>query len=69
MERLRVGKSLVSLRFFRKADGESDYKIIDMQGKLHVVRQPSPWSFTSGWAERVKDAVSGLLPHGKSSAA
>ncbi len=69
VERLRVGQSLVSLRFFRRADGESDYKIVDLQGKLHVARQPSPWSFTSGWAERVKDAVSSLLPHGKSSAA
>lgn len=68
-ERLRVGKSLVSLRFFRRADGQSDYEISEMQGKLHIVRQSSPWSFTSGWAERVKDAVSSLLPHGRSSAA
>ncbi|MGH9737449.1 MAG: glycogen debranching N-terminal domain-containing protein [Candidatus Acidiferrales bacterium] len=69
VERLRVGQSVVSLQFFRKSDGESDYKVVDLQGQLHIVRQPSPWSFTSGWAERVKDAVSSILPHGKSSAA
>ncbi|MGA9883731.1 MAG: glycogen debranching N-terminal domain-containing protein [Candidatus Acidiferrales bacterium] len=69
VERLRVGKSVVSLQFFRKSDGESDYKVVDLQGELHIVRQPSPWSFTSGWAERMKDAISSILPHGKSSAA
>lgn len=47
---------MVSLQFFRTADGKSDYKIIDLQGTLHVLRQPSPWSFTADWGERVKDA-------------
>ncbi len=69
VDRLRVGAATVSLRFFRNAAGESDYKIVDLQGTLHVLRQPSPWSFTAGWAERVKDAISSLLPHGKISAA
>jgi glycogen debranching enzyme len=69
VERLRVGKSSVSLRFFRKSDGSSDYKVLDLQGQLRIVRQPSPWSFTLGWAERVKDSIGSLLPHGKSSAA
>lgn len=69
VERLRIGKAMVWLQFFRTADGKSDYKIIDLQGTLHVLRQPSPWSFTADWGERVKDAISSLLPHGKASIA
>jgi len=69
IERLRVGKATVSLQFFRTSDGKSDYKVVDMQGTLHVLRQPSPWSFTADWAERIKDTISSLLPHGKASSA
>jgi len=58
-----VGPSSVSLRFFRTADGDTDYEILDQRGKLHIVRQPSPWSLTAGWGERVRDAVESLLPH------
>jgi hypothetical protein len=36
--------------------------VIDKRGHLHVVRQPSPWSLTAGFGERVKDAVESLLP-------
>lgn len=60
---LRVGDATVSLQFRRKEDGTTDYKVMDLEGKLHVLRQPSPWSLTAGWAERVKDAISSLLPH------
>jgi hypothetical protein len=32
-----------------------------LSGKLHVLRQPSPWFLTAGFAERVKDVLSSLL--------
>jgi glycogen debranching enzyme len=62
---LRVGEATVTLRFFRQGDrhGEpTDYEILDLKGKLHVLRQPSPWSLTATFAERLKDALTSLLP-------
>jgi len=29
---------------------------------LHIIRQPSSWSLTATFAERIKDALSSLLP-------
>jgi glycogen debranching enzyme len=58
---LRVGEAVVSLRFRRQAGG-STYEVLDQRGPLHVLRQPSPWSLTAGFAERVKDALTSLLP-------
>lgn len=29
---------------------------------LHILRQPSPWSLTAGYAERLKDILTSLLP-------
>jgi len=62
LEHVRIGKAVATLRFERKDDGTTDYRVMDIRGKLHVLRQPSPWSLTTGWAERVKDAVFSLLP-------
>ena len=58
---LRVGDARVTIRFYRKPDGASDYEILDMRGKLHVVRQPSPWSLTADFAERLKDALTSFI--------
>jgi hypothetical protein len=62
LHNLRVSKAVVSLRFYRRDDGSSDYDVMDKRGHLHVVRQPSPWSLTAGFGERVRDAVASLLP-------
>jgi glycogen debranching enzyme len=59
---LRVGKATVSLRFSRERDGSSSYEVLDKQGTLHLVRQPSPWSLTAGYGERVKDLLASFLP-------
>ena len=58
---LRVGKSRITLNFKRQASGETDYKVRESEGEIHVLRQPSPWSLTADWGERVKDAVGSLL--------
>jgi hypothetical protein len=63
VHKLLVGQARVSIRFFRTSDGGTDYEILDKRGTLHVVRQPSPWSLTANWGERVRDAISSLLPH------
>jgi hypothetical protein len=59
---LRVGDATISIRFYRKGDGGGDYEVLDKRGPLHVVRQPSPWSMTATFAERLKDLLTSLLP-------
>jgi glycogen debranching enzyme len=62
LRRLRVADAEVSLRFFRKPDGDSDYEVLAQRGSLHVIRQPSPWSLTANFGERLKDLVLSALP-------
>jgi glycogen debranching enzyme len=65
VERLRVGNATVTLRFTRNADGETEYKIEDLNGALHIIRHPGPVDLTAGWAERTKEVVDGLLTPSK----
>jgi glycogen debranching enzyme len=62
LEQMRVGQATISLRFTRNENGHTDYEVTELKGKLHVIRQPSPWSLTAGFGERVKDAIASLLP-------
>jgi glycogen debranching enzyme len=62
LRRLRVGAATVTLRFVRGENGVTDYEVLEKDGKLHLLRQPSPWSLTAGLAERAKDALTSLLP-------
>ncbi|WP_245269845.1 glycogen debranching enzyme [Ensifer sp. WSM1721] len=59
---LRVADAVVTLRFFRRKDGRSDYRVLEKRGRLHVIRQPSPWSLTAGYWERAKDILLSLAP-------
>lgn len=59
---LHVGAAAVTLHFWRGKNGRSDYRILDQQGKLHIFRQPSPWSLTATFGERLKDLLASLLP-------
>lgn len=59
---LRVGEATTTIRFVRKPDGATDYTILDKHGWLNVLRQPSPWSLTATFAERLVDALKSLLP-------
>lgn len=59
---LRVGQARVTIRFYRTDDGASNYEVLDKRGALHVFRQPSPWSLTATFAERLKDALTSLMP-------
>ncbi len=62
VQNLHVGGAEVDLDFYRAANGTSEYRVIDLRGKLHIVRQPSPWSLTAGFGERLVDALSSALP-------
>jgi glycogen debranching enzyme len=61
LEQLRVGDSAVSIRFFRRPDGSSDYDVTHRQGAVHIVRQPSIDSLTATMGGRVWNAVSGVM--------
>jgi glycogen debranching enzyme len=63
LRNLHVGPATVDLRFYRTKGGESDYEVLDKRGTLHVIRQPSPWSLTATFGERLQDALSSLVPH------
>jgi len=57
LNELKVGESRVSIRSYREKNGDSEYEVLDKRGNLHVVRQPSPWSTTSGPIERTMDLL------------
>ncbi len=59
---LRVADATVTIGFRRLEDGTSTYDVLEQRGDLHVIRQPSPWSLTANFGERVKDAIVSLLP-------
>jgi glycogen debranching enzyme len=52
VHRLRVGHATVTLRFQRKDDGRNTFKVLQRQGTLHVLRQPSPNSLKAGIWDR-----------------
>jgi len=60
VKNLRVGCAHATIHFERKMDGTTTYRVVELQGKLHILRQPSPNSLTTDWAERVKDALFSL---------
>lgn len=62
LRHLHVGAAVVDLEFRRDASGSTDYRVADLRGKLHVVRQASPWSLTADFGERMRDAITSLLP-------
>ena len=62
LHHLCVGEAVITIRFYRTKDGASDYEILGQRGRLHVIRQPSPWSLTASFGERLKDVLTSLLP-------
>lgn len=61
LRNLHVGKAVVGLRFYRKGKS-TQFDVLKKRGRLHVLRQPSPWSLTAGFAERIKDVMESLIP-------
>ncbi|HXE10978.1 MAG TPA: glycogen debranching N-terminal domain-containing protein [Bryobacteraceae bacterium] len=62
LSNLHIGDAIVDLRFERGHDGRTDYQVEQLRGDLHIIRQPSPWSLTTGYGERVRDLITSLLP-------
>lgn len=49
---LRVGRATVTLRFWRKEDGDSSWDVVSKRGTLRVVRQPPPESLSAHATDR-----------------
>ena len=60
LRNLRVGQAVVAIRFYRKGKA-SHYEVLEKKGKLHIVRQPSPWSLTATLGERLKDTIESMV--------
>ena len=58
---LHVGKAVVSIRFYRRGQ-RTHFDVLEKRGHVHVLRQPSPWSLTAGYGERIKDVMESLIP-------
>ena len=59
---LRVNDSRVAIRSFRTPEGATDYRVLEVIGRLHIVWQPSPWSLTASYGERLRDLVGSAMP-------
>lgn len=59
---LRVGNGHATIRFELKPGGLTDYRVLESEGDIHILRQPSPNSLTTDWPERIKDALFSLVP-------
>ena len=53
---LRVGKGKITIRF-----SGTSWKVLEKEGKLHVVQQPLPWSMTARLGERVFDLIRSIV--------
>jgi glycogen debranching enzyme len=58
---VRVGDATVTLRFWRRADGSSTWKVLDQRGTLHIVRQPAPESLSARWKDRAAGVLESIL--------
>jgi glycogen debranching enzyme len=57
---LRVGAARLSLRFWRRPDGRSEFEVLRKEGTLRILRQPPPESLSAGIFDRLtalKDTV------------
>ena len=57
LKNLRVGHAAADIRFYRDDKGRSHFDVLDKRGTLRIIRQPSPWSLTAGFGERLRDLL------------
>jgi glycogen debranching enzyme len=59
---LRIGQARATIEFRRDAGGTTDFRVLEREGTLHVVRQPPPEDVHAGPFERLADLAHSLLP-------
>ena len=58
---VRVGDATATLRFWRREDGSSTWKVLEHTGTLHVIRQPAPESLSARWTDRAAGVIESIL--------
>jgi glycogen debranching enzyme len=58
---LHVGKGRLSIQFKRQAGGKTDFRVLDRDGPIHLLRQPPPEA-QAGPFSRLRELVESLLP-------
>jgi glycogen debranching enzyme len=61
LQGLRVGEARIDLRFERRPDGRTHFDVEERAGSLHVLHQPSPWSLTASFGERLRDVLTSVV--------
>jgi glycogen debranching enzyme len=61
LEHVPVGDARVSLHFRRCADGRTDYRVTQKQGRVRVLRQAPPNSLEVGLGQRAADLAGSLV--------
>ncbi len=60
LEEMRVGEAAATIRFWRDAEGASDFEVLELRGTLQILHEPSPWSLFAGTAVQIRDHLEGL---------
>src|SRR6185312_5845425 len=60
LHNLQVGPAKVSIQFSRKASGKTDFKVIETQGDLRVLRHADPWLLMEQPAQKIQAALAEL---------
>jgi hypothetical protein len=59
---LQVGDGRVAIQFKRDAGGTTDYRVLEREGHIHVLRQPPPEDRRARPLTRLRELVESLLP-------
>ena len=59
---LRIRDKRVSIQFRRQPGGKTDYRVLDREGRVHVLRQPPPEALAASPLTRLRELVESLLP-------
>lgn len=57
LRNLAIGQAVASIRFYRKPDGSSDYQILDVRGKLRILRRSDAWSLVRLPVDQLRDQL------------
>jgi len=63
LHRLRLGSAVVTLRFRRSEKGDVHVEVLKQEGTLHIIRQPSPNSISTGIWDRLGSLFKSPVGH------
>ena len=61
VRKIRIGDAVTDLRFWRDSKGDSHFEVVDLEGRLKIVRQPPANSLSAGIWDRLLMLVESLV--------